>query len=189
METEKGKLYYCLKDAIPTKKGELFKGIVNERFNQGHFTEKIAVYCPTKDDKEYIAKCFNPDMDIRHEGFDFYLINERVDKLYMFPYNYIRISMDLFKKFYPENKEKMTKVTILGQSHEDEKPKRKIEFVKYLASSGLKGSESNPSDYDNIELVARNYTKGLDLMYAYYEGGRDTPSAILYLGHFNDGVV
>lgn len=82
-----------------------------------------------------------------------------------------------------------TKVTILGQTHEDVKPKRKIEFVKYLTSSGLVKCQSIPSDYDNIELVARNYTEGFDLMYAYGEGRRDTRSATLYLGHFNDGEV
>lgn len=85
----------------------------------------------------------------------------------------------------------MTKVTVLGKS-QGEEPKKKIEFVKLLHASGVAPANSFtlPSCYDNIELVARNYTReGLDLMYAYDEGCRDTPDAVLYLGYFNDGIV
>ena len=92
-----------------------------------------------------------------------------------------RVSLVIFEKV-------MTKVTILGKS-QGEEPKKKIEFIKYLNSSGVTPAHTFPYEYDNIELVARNYTEDLDLMYAYDEGCRDTTSSTLYLGHFNDGVV
>jgi len=80
----------------------------------------------------------------------------------------------------------MTKVTILGQSHEDVKPKKKIEFVKLLAVDG-DWVEDNNTSWTNITLICLDYTlDGLDLMYAY---DKDSNDGVLYLGHFNDGEV
>ena len=80
----------------------------------------------------------------------------------------------------------MTKVVILGQIPEEEKPKKKIEFVKYLDNNLNICSASKEVDHwENIELIAKNYNE-YDLMFAY---NSDRNYGTLYLGYFNDGVV
>ena len=84
----------------------------------------------------------------------------------------------------------MTKVIILGQE-ENKQTKKPIEFVKFLGS-GLDVYDadeiSEPKEWVNIELISRNYSNGMDLMFAYDED-RNDKSSTLYLGYFNDGVV
>ena len=80
----------------------------------------------------------------------------------------------------------MTKVIILGEQPE-KKELKPIEFVKYLDyhfefSSGC----SSPTLRENIELICKNYAAKFDLMFAYDE---DRNNGVLYLGHFNDGIV
>jgi hypothetical protein len=80
----------------------------------------------------------------------------------------------------------MTKVIILGEQPE-KKELKPIEFVKYLSSdSEFMSNCSNPQKYKNIELISKNYFKECDLMFAY---DYDREYGVLYLGHFNDGVV
>lgn len=69
-----------------------------------------------------------------------------------------------------------------------------IEFVKYLSryedKSGLQPMTygQSPKEWLNIDLIRRDYYGGLDLMYA--SGKEDNEdSAIIVLGHFNDGFV
>jgi len=80
----------------------------------------------------------------------------------------------------------MTKVIILGKEPE-KKELKPIEFVKYLDyhlefSSGC----SSPKKWENIELICKNHFNKYDLMFAFDE---DRNNGVLYLGHFNDGVV
>ena len=68
---------------------------------------------------------------------------------------------------------------------------RRIEFVKYLDDNyNIRDSQSTPSCFSFIELIAENHYKGefyvYDLMFAY---GLDRSKGTLFLGHFNDGVV
>jgi hypothetical protein len=80
----------------------------------------------------------------------------------------------------------MTKVIIIGEQPE-KKELKPIEFVKYLYSdSEFKPNCSNPQKFTNIELISKNYFKEYDLMFAYDE---NRSKGILYLGHFNDGIV
>ena len=80
----------------------------------------------------------------------------------------------------------MTKVIILGQEPE-KKELKPIEFVKYLDYHFKFDSNcSKPQRFKNIELICRNYFKGYDLMFAF---GEDRNQGILYLGHFNDGII
>lgn len=82
----------------------------------------------------------------------------------------------------------MTKVTILGESHEDVKPKKKIEFVKSMVDGEI--CDVPAEMYDYIELICRNFKNSkLDLMFCYHEDCRNHESNGLFLGHFNDGVV
>lgn len=79
----------------------------------------------------------------------------------------------------------MTKVVIIGEQS-IEAPKKKIEFVKYFTKVGLSDAGSLPKQYENIELISLDYCSGYDLMFAY---GKHRSLGLLYLGHFNDGVV
>jgi len=81
----------------------------------------------------------------------------------------------------------MTKVIILGQEPEKKKGKP-IEFKKYL-DDNMKfagGPIANPSNFEVIELIAKNYCNNFDLFFAYDE---DRQTGVLYLGHYNDGIV
>jgi len=79
----------------------------------------------------------------------------------------------------------MTKVTIYGEVP-DKKELKKIEFIKCLDFNEIADAETEPSEWENIELICRKYTS-FDLMFA-YDGGKRSDGC-LYLGHFNDGIV
>jgi hypothetical protein len=81
----------------------------------------------------------------------------------------------------------MTKVIILAEQPEN-KELKPIELVKWLDSEyNFCNAESNPMQWKNIELICKNYqSHGFDLMFAYDE---NRSGGILYLGHFNDGIV
>lgn len=87
----------------------------------------------------------------------------------------------------------MTVVTIIGQEPQKEKKLKPIEFYTLIGGRG--GAEkpgSKPSEWDNIELVCKNYRNGeYDLLFCYKKDrhGSSYSSQALYLGHFNDGVV
>ena len=80
-----------------------------------------------------------------------------------------------------------TKVIILGEQPR-EKKLNPIEFDVLLTEEGeVEAPTVSPSDWDNIELICRNYQNSdYDLMFA-YDGTRSKGTA--YLGSFNDGVV
>ncbi len=80
----------------------------------------------------------------------------------------------------------MTKVIILGQEPEKKKGKP-IEFVKHLSSDlFFHTSTLEPHNYKVIEVVCLKYTKEFDLFFVYDD---DRDCGILYLGHYNDGIV
>lgn len=82
----------------------------------------------------------------------------------------------------------MTKVIILGEATPAPEPNKKpIEFTHVLKNDlTLKNLKSITRKWANIELICKEYTYGLDLMFAYDENRNN---GVLYLGHFNDGVV
>ena len=84
----------------------------------------------------------------------------------------------------------MTKVIILGEPAE-KKEGKKIKFVKaFVHQMEWINCTSTPSDWENIELICKNYNKSsedpYDLMYAYDD---ERNMGNIYLGHFNDGIV
>lgn len=83
----------------------------------------------------------------------------------------------------------MTKVIVLGGNNKETK-KKPIEFIKILRCDGtLEPSAFSPNYFSFIELIVRGYNScDLDLMFA-YDSEKDRESGLLYLGHFNDGVV
>lgn len=83
----------------------------------------------------------------------------------------------------------MTKTIIIGEPEESKKTAKKIEFIKALQVEGdfVDIGFTDPSGYDYIELISLGYSKDFDLIFAYRISGRK--HGILYLGHWNDGVV
>ena len=83
------------------------------------------------------------------------------------------------------NTKTMTRTRVLFEEVEEKKLKP-IE-IKRTLTYGLEFSEINVNvkSHEELYLVSRNYAKGLDVILAKDEGQED----ILYLGHWNDGVV
>ena len=81
----------------------------------------------------------------------------------------------------------MTKVIILGQEPE-KNGKGAIQFVKFLVNDlTFYEASSAPDTYKVIEVVCAKYADGFDLFFAY--SGDRTKTGVLYLGHYNDGIV
>jgi hypothetical protein len=81
----------------------------------------------------------------------------------------------------------MTNVIILGEQPE-KKELKPIQFLYFLDfDKSMKNLVLSPKSYRHIELICREYTnEKYDLMFAYV----DTRNiGVLYLGHFNDGIV
>lgn len=83
-----------------------------------------------------------------------------------------------------------TKVIVLGGNQTPSKLKR-IEFVNVLNFRNkftIMEATSRPSDFSYVELICRKYHGPYDLMFA-YDDPEHRGEGILYIGHFNDGVV
>lgn len=84
-----------------------------------------------------------------------------------------------------------TNIIVLG-NHPPQKVKP-IQFLRTLRGDSFVSTSSKPTDFDNVELICRDYYKGHhndkeygDLMFAYYN---DRAKGILYLGLWNDGII
>lgn len=87
----------------------------------------------------------------------------------------------------------MTKITVLGSEATEKKELKKIKFVKYIDEYGENSDfSSSPSEWENIELICRNYrNRENDLMFCFnnQRNGKSNAQQAIFLGHFNDGVV
>lgn len=87
-----------------------------------------------------------------------------------------------------------TKVSVLSEMAgitPFEPEKSRIEFIKGIAFTEDKASSRepliNPDGWKNVILLAKDYARtGKDLMFAY---DNIPKQGMLYLGHFNDGIV
>lgn len=81
----------------------------------------------------------------------------------------------------------MTKVIVLGE----ETPKEEMKKIKFLKSINVNDGKHadavyDPASWQYIELIKRSIS-GMDIMFAYDKPDRS--NGVLYLGHFNDGIV
>ncbi len=84
-----------------------------------------------------------------------------------------------------------TKVINLANMQQEKKELKPIEFKKFLTDAFhiLNIGNADPSQYDVIEIICKNYDgKGTDLMFA-YNNCEDRSKGILYIGHANDEIV
>lgn len=78
----------------------------------------------------------------------------------------------------------MTKVTIIGEQPKETK-KKPIEFKWHIDVSGNKLLPLwKPNEFAHIEVVRR--LNGFDMFICY---NSDIAHSVLYLGHYNDGVI
>lgn len=101
--------------------------------------------------------------------------------------------LELIKYKQSQKTNNMTKVTIIGETASTVKKYTKIKFIKVLTGSykidtAMNGLWSKPNDWDNIELICRNYADGMDLMFA-YDSAEYRADGVLYVGYFNEGLV
>jgi hypothetical protein len=81
-----------------------------------------------------------------------------------------------------------TKVIVIGKP-EKGKTKTAIKFQSFLNTNLIiDGGAYSPSSYKYIELICKDYALGFDLMFAYNDPN-DRSFGVLYIGHFNDGIV
>ncbi len=81
-----------------------------------------------------------------------------------------------------------TQVIVIGKS-EKKKAKTAIEFLSFLDTRlEIDNGAYSPSHYKYIELICKDYALGFDLMFAYNDPNYRS-CGVLYIGHFNDGVV
>ena len=81
-----------------------------------------------------------------------------------------------------------TQVIVIGKP-EKGKAKTAIEFQSFLNTNlNIDGSAYSPSHYKYIELICKDYALGFDVMFAYNDPN-ERSFGVLYIGHFNDGVV
>jgi hypothetical protein len=86
----------------------------------------------------------------------------------------------------------MTQTIVIGAGSET-KHAKKIEFSYYLRypspqKNSVEAVLSSPEQYQYLELICRDYNGGFDLIFAYNNPNR-RKDGILYIGHWNDGVV
>lgn len=106
MKIEKGKLYYN------TALGKIEKATHSYEIEEGLITDKIAVHCPTKEDKEYIFKVILGHTNIPGELYDNWYFNLHTNDWCIKDSGYWSgklmsryhiITIDQFKEFYPES--------------------------------------------------------------------------------------
>ena len=64
-----------------------------------------------------------------------------------------------------------------------------IEFIDCLSVlKTIRPNTQKPSDFKYVELISRHYAHDFDIMFAYQRPNL-RQSGILFLGHWNDGIV
>jgi hypothetical protein len=83
---------------------------------------------------------------------------------------------------------------IIDHTNSNAKTKKPIEFCKQLTLIDFVPNEQSwlpmtlkANEFQNIELIVKEYVNGYDLMFVYYDGRRR--EGVLVAGHFNDGIV
>ena len=83
-----------------------------------------------------------------------------------------------------------TKTIVIGSPSPEEKKLVPIQFKKYLLPYCEEVGDScmDPTKYQYIELICKNYSSGYDLMFA-YDTPEDRSGGTLYIGEWNDGIA
>lgn len=83
-----------------------------------------------------------------------------------------------------------TKIIVIGEENKTESYKKSIKLISFWSHPREIGfdSEAKPCEYNYVELVAKEYFAGLDLIFCYNEPNR-RGDGCLFIGHWNDGVI
>mgnify|MGYP006345766805 CR=1 FL=1 len=147
--------------------------------------EKVAIQCKTQEEWDYLVEtydlnCVRHDIDLNIHFID--PSNGTYTLDYVKRNNYTILQASDFMPLSPQDEIKELKERI-ATLEETFRPKKKIEFVKYLNSNMVVESDpSSPESWVNIKVLC-SYN-GYDIMKAWKD---DETDAHIYLGHFNDG--
>lgn len=82
----------------------------------------------------------------------------------------------------------MTKVSVFGQEATESKQLKPIEFVKVLTNNGsVNTSLRDAKSWDNVQLFRKSEGYKYDIIIAWDNSLPQYP--MVYLGHWNDGVI
>lgn len=81
-----------------------------------------------------------------------------------------------------------TKCIVIG-ARPTKKEVTRISFESSLSINlNITNANASPRAYKTIELICKNYSYEVDLMFAYNDPNK-RHEGVLYLGHWNDGIV
>ena len=151
--------------------------------------EKVAIQCKTQEEWDWVTKELGYKWkharwnDLKEES----CINagdkgtSRISWYVEEGYTIVQASEFMPLSPQDEIKELKARIATLEELY---RPKKKIEFVKYLDefNMGTSDPRHSPSSYKNVELIIK--LKEYDIMKV-WDDGIDFG---IYLGHFNDGI-
>jgi hypothetical protein len=84
------------------------------------------------------------------------------------------------------------KIIVIGEENKTVSQKKPIEILSAWSAPEsirpINESRLNIHDYNFVELVAKDYLAGFDLIFCYYDT-RKRGDGCVFLGHWNDGVL
>jgi len=189
IETDKEGLPYHIKFDDNTFLWELedhLKLIPSTMKNIKDLGEKVAIQCKTQEEWDWVSKELGYKWICATWGDSNSGINaSRKAQSDISYYKQIGFTIVQASDFMPstvnQRIEQLEKE--LADLKESVRPKKKIEFVKYLSivDMELKPKASDPKDYDNVELLQNNGK------YDIIKAWNNISDPFIFLGHFNDG--
>lgn len=196
IETDKEGLPYHIKFDDNTFLWELedhLKLIPSTMKNIKDLGEKVAIQCKTQEEWDWVTKelgyerCsanwmyfHKENTCINHSQNGFSSLAFYIDERYT-----IVQASDFMPSTVNQRIEQLEKE--LADLKESVRPKKKIEFVKYLGNRSMELTTkcNDVADFESIELLYTDDSFNYDIMKAYHKG---TGLYCIYLGHFNDGI-
>ena len=149
--------------------------------------EKVAIQCKTQEEWDYLVEtydlnCVRHDIDLNIHFID--PSNGTYTLDYVKRNNYTIHQASDFMPLSPQDEIKELKARI-ATLEESLRPKKKIEFVKYLSNERmeLESADFTPSDFETFNKVKMNEAFIYDIIEATDRHGL----TLTFLGHFNDG--
>ena len=151
--------------------------------------EKVAIQCKTQEEWDYLVEtydlnCVRHDIDLNIHFID--PSNGTYTLDYVKRNNYTIHQASDFMPLSPQDEIKELKERI-ATLEELYRPKKKIEFVKYFNTTTLEFEKPlhQPEKFINVVILHKGNDDEFDLIKAW---DNCEPNAMIYLGHFNDGI-
>ena len=147
--------------------------------------EKVAIQCKTQEEWDFVRENIDNHtmQDVFMKEYPCLIVKGNYGSVqYAKERKYTILQASDFMPLSPQDEIKELKERI-ATLEETLRPKKKIEFVKYLTNEGgFEVPSFKPNNFKEVELVYRY--DDYDIMEAYDDESDDK---FIYLGHFNDG--